>query len=194
MIWTRTGLHKSGVRKLKPQGRLINLVCGFVASSHIQKVNLAITLSKIRLHTYICICIQERNEKKKMTEQERLYPQSCKGNLYIYMINSSTLYGRIYKSSQWKKPWLSYDGNMNKAPTCARNLVSIFHAVFTFWKPYKGGFITAINVWLKAGIVSSLIEPGDWNGIFKRQKSPPSDLHLGSNYLNNFQPLRHSPP
>ena len=30
-----------------------------------QKVNLAITLSKIRLDTYICICIQERNEKKK---------------------------------------------------------------------------------------------------------------------------------
>ena len=56
---------------------------------------MAITLSKIRLDTYICICIQERNEKKKMTEQERLYPQSCKGNLYIYMINSSTLYGRI---------------------------------------------------------------------------------------------------
>ena len=29
-----------------------------------QKVNLARTLSKIRLDTYICICIQERNEKK----------------------------------------------------------------------------------------------------------------------------------
>ena len=91
------------------------------------------------------------------------------------------------------------DCYMTGARTKLQLVQEIWSLFFTLYSLFEShikvhGFITAINVWLKAGIVSSLIGPGDWNGIFKRQKSPPSGLHLGSNYLNNFQPLRHSPP
>ena len=60
-----------------------------------RKVNLAITLSKIRLDTYMCICIQERNEKKKIDGTRKVILAVMQRKQYIYMINSSTLYGRI---------------------------------------------------------------------------------------------------
>ena len=59
-----------------------------------KKVNLAITLLKIRLDTYICICIQERDEKK-IYGARKVIPAVIQRKQYIYMINSSTLYGRI---------------------------------------------------------------------------------------------------
>ena len=56
---------------------------------------MAITLSKIRLDTYMCICIQERNEKKKIDGTRKVILAVMQRKQYIYMINSSTLYGRI---------------------------------------------------------------------------------------------------
>ena len=56
---------------------------------------LEITLSKIRLDTYMCICIQERNEKKKIDGARKVILAVMQRKQYIYMINSSTLYGRI---------------------------------------------------------------------------------------------------
>ena len=49
-----------------------------------KKVNLAITLLKIRLDTYICICIQERDEKKNLRSKEGYTCSHTKETIHLY--------------------------------------------------------------------------------------------------------------
>ena len=48
------------------------------------KGHLAITLSKIRLDTYICICIQERNEKNNWRSKEGYTCSNVKETIHLY--------------------------------------------------------------------------------------------------------------